>query len=110
MTRDLCADPEVPAAAYSSEATLWTQPKRYDSHPFAGGNRAFTLDVPIPSTNYQEKPIRTASGPPCFTWVESLKKFLDGELWKQSILEGLGTCVLVWVTGLAAYSLVPTVS
>jgi len=83
MTADLCADPEVPSCCIFSEATLWTQPKRYDSHPFCRGNRAFTLDVPIlaqlPGKAYTHR-VWTA----VLYFVESLKKLLDGELWKQA--------------------------
>jgi len=93
-----------------SASTLWHQSEHALAHPYlgrpGGGNRA------TPDTSYPDK-LRNIPDPPSFvTWAESfdLRGFMDGEVWRQAILEGWGTCLLVWLTGLAAYSLVPTVS
>lgn len=100
-----------PPTANSSDVTLLQRPQQ--ANPFVGrlgGNRAFSLDVADP--NY-DRALRSAhgAGPP-LTWKGTLdpREFLDGELWKQAILEGWGTSLLVWLTGVTAYSLVPTVS
>jgi hypothetical protein len=77
-------------------------------------NQAFTLDIPDPI--YNEKlsitPDPDPNPVPYFTWKESfdLRGFSDGDSWKKAIYEGAGTCLLVWLTGLATFSLVPTVS
>lgn len=99
--------------ANSSSTTLWQRPEKMVSNPFVsrlGSSRAFTLDVNDP--NHNENPRSTPGAGSPLRWKESLdlKGFLDRELWKQAILEGWGTSMLVWLTGLAAYSLVPTVS
>jgi hypothetical protein len=72
-------------------------------------NRAFTLDVP--DLSYDDKLRNPSDAVSFFTWKESfdLRGFADGELWKKAIFEGWGTSMLVWLTGLATYSLAPTV-
>ena len=88
------------------------------------GDRAFTLNVHDPI--YEEKlrnshdvPYPTEGGnlrsprdTVWFAWKDSfdLNGFSDRELWKNAIFEGWGTSMLVWLTGLATYFLVPTVS
>jgi hypothetical protein len=108
-SQDRPADLERPN---SPHATLSQRSEQVISRPFVGrlgGNRAFTLDVADP--NYDEKLRNTPDAGPSFTWKESfdLRGFVDAELWKQAILEGWATTMLVWITGLAAYSLVSTV-
>jgi len=75
-------------------------------------NQAFALD--LPDQKYDEKLSITPDPDPVlyFTWKESfdLRGFSDGDLWKKAIYEGFGTSLLVWLTGLATFSLVPTVS
>jgi len=98
--------------ANSSNATLWHQPEQVVPNPLvghSGRNRAFTFDVTEP--NYDNPRSTPGAGSP-LTWKEifDLREFLDAEMWKQAILEGWGTSLLVWLTGLAGYSLVPTVS
>lgn len=82
------------------------------SRPFVGrlgGNQAFTLSEDDP--NYDEKLLLTPDASPCFTWRESfdLRGFKDVELWKQAVLEGWATSMLVWVTGLLGYALSPRI-
>ena len=73
-------------------------------------DKAFTLD--IPEALYDEKLQKIPDAAIFFTWKESfdLRGFADGDLWKKAIFEGWGTSMLVWLTGLATYSLSPTVS
>jgi hypothetical protein len=103
--------PELPGSAYSSHTTLRRERSKHNLH---GGclpdNRVFTLD--LPNKNSNEKIRKTRNTGPYFSWKESfdLREFGNSELWKQAVLEGSGTCLLVWLTGLATYSLVPTVS
>jgi hypothetical protein len=76
----------------------------------ADSDKAFTLD--IPDALYDEKLQKNPDAVICFSWKESfdLRGFADSELWKNAIFEGWGTSMLVWLTGLATYSLSPTVS
>ena len=71
---------------------------------------AFTLDAS--NLKYDEKLQKNSDAMWFFTWKKSfdLRGFADGKLWKMVIFEGWGTGMLVWLTGLASYSLVPTVS
>jgi len=74
------------------------------------GDRAFTLDAS--DLKYDENLPQNSDAMWFFTWKKSfdLRGFADGELWKMAIFEGWGTGMLVWLTGLASYSLEPTVS
>lgn len=116
MSVNTMGSQERPADLTRTDTARDTLPDRSEqviSRPFVGrlgGNRAFTLDVADP--NFDEKHRSTPDAGPSFTWKESfdLRGFVDVELWKQAILEGWATSLLVWITGLAAYSLTPTVS
>ena len=78
------------------------------SRPFAGrigGNQEFILnpsDASFVST-VQNLPDAGAA----FTWKQSfsLRGFTDVELWKESFLEGIGTCLQIYLSGLAAIGL-----
>jgi hypothetical protein len=72
-------------------------------------DQAFTLDIVDPI--YDEKRRSIVDANPFFTWRESfdLRGFVDGQLWKHAVFECLGTGILVWFTGLATYSVAPTV-
>ena len=111
-TRARPADLERRHTGHSTHDTLSHRSEQVISRPFVGrlgGNRAFTLDVNDP--NYDEKLRNTPDAGSSFTWRESfdLRGFVDAELWKQAILEGWATGLIIWLTGLAADSLVPTV-
>lgn len=75
------------------------------SRPFAGrigGNQEFTV------------PAEDASLPDAaavFSWRQSfgLHAFSDVELWKESFIEGVGTCLQTYLGGLAAVGLSPLV-
>jgi hypothetical protein len=111
-TQDRPVDLELPSTSHPDHAM---QPDRFEqviSRPFVGrlgGNRAFTLDVSDP--DYDEKLRHTPDAGLSFTWRESfdLRGFLDIELWKQAFLEGWATSLIVWITGLAAFSLTTTI-
>lgn len=82
------------------------------SHPFAGrmgGNLAFTLSRN--DTEFDEIAHSTPDAVSSLTWKDSfdLRAFRDVELWKQAILEGLATCMMVWTSALFCYTLVPLV-
>lgn len=82
------------------------------SYPFAGrigGNLAFTLSRN--DEHYDEKVQTTPDAVSSLTWKESfdLRAFRDVELWKQAILEGWATSMMVWTSGLLCYALVPLV-
>jgi hypothetical protein len=111
-TQDRPVDVERPHTAHSSHGTLSHRSEQVISRPFVGrlgGNQAFTLDVADP--DYDEKLKNTPDAGSSFKWKESfdLRGFVDGELWKQAILEGWATSLIVWITGLVAYSLAPTI-
>src|SRR4051812_22612194 len=80
------------------------------SRPFAGrigGNQQFTISPSDASYHkvVSEVPDATAK----FTWKQSfsLRGFSDIELWKQAIIEGVGTCLQIWLAGLYAIGLSP---
>lgn len=109
---DPAIDLQHPHIEHSSHgAPLSPRTEQVISRPFVGrlgGNQAFTLDVADP--NYDEKLRNTPDAGASFTWKESfdLRGFVDGELWKQAILEGCATSLIVWITGLAGFSLAAT--
>jgi hypothetical protein len=73
-------------------------------HPL-GGTRAFASSKAHPK--YDEKLPPSLGRNPCFTWQElfDLNGFRDIELWKQALLEGFATCLLVWLSSLVGYAL-----
>jgi hypothetical protein len=103
-------------------------PRAYPSHVTLSLPSAFKPRIPSPfvaksggnppcvpdflASNYNCKVPNVPDVVSSLTWKESfdLRGFGDGELWKQAFLEGLGTSLLVWLTGVAAYSLIPAVS
>ena len=98
----------LPHNMYAS-STLWHRSEQAIPHPtfgHLGGNRA------LPESHSLDRLRNTPDATSFLTWKESfdLRGFVDGKLWRQAILEGWGTSLLVWLTGLAAYSLVPRVS
>ncbi|KIM83626.1 hypothetical protein PILCRDRAFT_69116 [Piloderma croceum F 1598] len=99
----------LPHNIYSSSSTLWHRSEQAIPHPTIGHLRG---DRALPASNYPDRLRETPDATSFFTWRESfdLRGFVDGKLWRQAILEGWGTSLLVWLTGLAAYSLVPRVS
>jgi hypothetical protein len=78
------------------------------SRPFAGrlgGNQEFTLDSD--DASLAKIPDACAT----FTWAQSfhLAAFADAELWKEATIEGVGTCLQVYTSGLVAAGLGPLV-
>ncbi|KAF2031681.1 aquaporin-like protein [Setomelanomma holmii] len=76
------------------------------SRPFAGrlgGNQEFTSD----DASFIKIPDAAAS----FSWHQSfhLEAFSDIEMWKESFIECVGTCLLVYTSGLVAAGLGPRV-
>jgi hypothetical protein len=73
------------------------------------GSKAFILDVA--EQIFEEKLRNTHDTVVFYTWKESfdLRGFSNGDVWRKAIFEGWGTSMLVWLTGLATYSLSPTV-
>ena len=120
-TRELFAGSEPPGGANSNHSTPKGTPKGSLPDVRLPGSRVFTLDFPS-NENIRRTPEniritpqsvrKTPNKDPPFSWKESfdLREFGNGELWKHAVLEGSGTCLLVWLTGLATYSLVPTIS
>lgn len=80
------------------------------SRPFAGrigGNQEFTLS---PSdSEYHEIVSKVPDATPTFTWRQSLSPsgFRDVELWKEATIEGVGTCLQIYIAGLYAIGLGP---
>src|SRR5262245_51897017 len=74
-----------------------------------GGNQAFTLLTDDP--DYDAKLKHTPDAAPLFSWREAfdLETFRDVDLWQQAILEGWGTSMLVWITGLVGMALEPKI-
>lgn len=73
------------------------------SRPFAGrvgGNQEFTVPA-------EDASLPDASA--VFSWRQSFSThaFADIELWKESFIEGVGTCLQVYLSGLAAVGLSP---
>jgi len=78
------------------------------SRPFAGrigGNQEFILDPSDASfvNTIQNLPDAGAT----FTWKQSFspRGFADVELWKEAFIEGIGTCLQIYLSGLAAIGL-----
>lgn len=76
------------------------------SNPFAGrigGNQEFTVS---PAHSIVSK---LPDAAPKFTWKQSLsaRGFYDEDLWKQAMIEGVGTCLQVYLAGLYAIGLAP---
>lgn len=74
------------------------------SRPFAGrigGNQKFV--VSSDDASYALIPDAAA----LFTWHQSLslRGFTDVELWKESLIEGVGTCLQTYLSGLASIGL-----
>ena len=78
-------------------------------HHYSDSAKVFALDNP--DALYDEKLQKDPHATIFFTWTESfdLRGFVDCELWKKAIFEGWGKSMLVWLTGLATYSLLPAV-
>ncbi|KAF2118682.1 aquaporin-like protein [Lophiotrema nucula] len=83
------------------------------SRPFAGrigGNQEFTIapDDASFTTIISKVPDAAAT----FTWKQSfsLAGFSDVELWKESLIEGVGTCLQIYLAGLYAVGLAPAVT
>lgn len=79
------------------------------SRPFAGrigGNAEFTVSPD--DTSFAKIP----DARPTFTWAQSfhLAAFADIELWKEATIEAVGTCLEVYISGLAAVGLGPLVT
>jgi hypothetical protein len=78
------------------------------SRPFAGrigGNQEFTL---TPSDDSFTSTVQTLpDAGATFTWKQSfsLRGFADVELWKEASIEAVGTCLQVYLSGLAAIGL-----
>jgi hypothetical protein len=85
-------------------------PVQTNDHILLDSDKAFTLAIPSPLA-YDRRCRNTPNTAPFVTWKESfdMKGFGDVELWKKAIFEGWGTSMLVWLTGLATYSLSPTI-
>ncbi|PSN67864.1 aquaporin-like protein, partial [Corynespora cassiicola Philippines] len=80
------------------------------SRPFAGrigGNQEFTLSPSDASfvSIISKVPDAAAS----FSWAQSfsLRGFADVELWKESTIEGVGSCLQIYLSGLIAVGLGP---
>ncbi|KAF1970211.1 aquaporin-like protein [Bimuria novae-zelandiae CBS 107.79] len=78
--------------------------------PFAGrigGNQEFTISPD--DTNFSSVVAKTPDAAPIFTWTESfgLHAFSSPDLWKEATLEGVGTCLQVYLSGLFSIGLSP---
>ncbi|KAF1844555.1 uncharacterized protein K460DRAFT_246560, partial [Cucurbitaria berberidis CBS 394.84] len=78
------------------------------SRPFAGrigGNQEFTVSAD--DASFTKIPDAASS----FSWAQSFSPsaFADVELWKESIIEGVGTCLQVYLSGLVSVGLGPLV-
>lgn len=76
------------------------------SRPFAGrigGNQEFTAD---PDESIAKK---LPDAAPNFSWKQSFNysSFTDVELWKEATIEGVGTCLQLYLSGLYSIGLGP---
>lgn len=83
------------------------------SRPFAGrigGNQEFTLSPD--DSSFRSVVAKAPDAAATFSWVQSLNLhgFYDIELWKESFVEGIGTCLQIYLTGLYAIGLGPAVT
>lgn len=80
------------------------------SRPFAGrigGNQEFTIDPDDASFHSVISKVPDAAA--TFSWKQSfrLDGFADVELWKEATIEGVGTCLQIYIAGLYAIGLGP---
>ena len=80
------------------------------SRPFAGrigGNQEFTLDPD--DASFKSVISKVPDAATKFSWEQSfyLRGFVDIELWKEATIEGVGTCLQVYLAGLYAVGLGP---
>ncbi|KAF2016459.1 aquaporin-like protein [Aaosphaeria arxii CBS 175.79] len=80
------------------------------SRPFVGrigGNQEFTL--PRNDSHYSTIAEKVPDVSGTFTWRDSFRliAFADGELWKEATLEGVGTCLQIFLSGLFSIGLGP---
>lgn len=83
------------------------------SRPFVGrigGNQEFTIS-PSDSSN-RELIAKVPDAAATFSWKQSLRldAFSDIDLWKEATIEGIGTCLQIYLAGLYAIGLVPVAS
>jgi hypothetical protein len=106
---------EVPSSKDIENASMATHALRHRqrselvvaSRPFAGrlgGNQNFTSNAP-PSASLPD-------ASPSFSWHQSfeIEAFANIELWKESFIECVGTCLQVYLSGLVAAGLWPLVN
>jgi len=80
------------------------------SRPFAGrigGNQEFTLQPG--DDDFRSIVSKVPDATATFTWRESfhLNGFYDVDLWKEATIEGVGTCVQIFLAGMIAIGLGP---
>ncbi|KAF2688797.1 MIP transporter [Lentithecium fluviatile CBS 122367] len=115
----MAAPEDVEQAGFQSENEI-RQRKTADSRtpsiasrPFAGrigGNQEFTLS---PSdSDFGSVISKQPDAAAAFTWKQSLglRGFADVELWKQATIEGVGTCLQIYLSGLYSIGLAPAVT
>ncbi|KAH7117755.1 MIP transporter [Dendryphion nanum] len=78
------------------------------SRPFAGrigGNQEFTLDPD--DASFKSVISKVPDAATTFSWKQSffLRGFVDLELWKEATIEGVGTCLQIYLGGLYAVGL-----
>lgn len=112
----MAATEDIELANHTSHNELRQRKKTYDhvppvaSRPFAGrigGNAEFTLSPD--SSDYQSVISKVPDAAATFSWKQSfyLSGFVDVELWKESTIEGVGTCLQIYIAGLYAVGLGP---
>ena len=70
-----------------------------------GGNQQFTISPQDPL--YQQVVSRVPDATSKFTWKQSLNLsgFTDIELWKPAVIEGIGTCLQQYISGMISVGL-----
>ncbi|KAF2179031.1 aquaporin-like protein [Zopfia rhizophila CBS 207.26] len=81
------------------------------SRPFVGrigGNQEFTISPG--DYSFQTVVSKAPDAAAKFSWKQSfgLRSFADVELWKEATIEGVGTCLQIYLAGLYAIGLGPT--
>ncbi len=86
-------------------------PSRVDSHPFAGrigGNQIFTATTSDPSYDSIAKAVPDAIGDAKWAAILDLRGFREPILWKTAVIEGVGTGLQVYISGLFAVGVIPS--
>lgn len=84
-----------------------------NERPFAGrigGNQIFTAATSDPSYEKITKTVPDAIGDPTWAAILDPRGFRELFLWKTAVIEGVGMCLQVYISGLFSVGIIPSVT